>query len=124
MECVYPSARSVAPEDLRRGVYVALQSVIEEESPVVHVGDGAVEPPRLIRYEYLPPSAAPMRVVAVSLPYVLVKLPSGDHWTLDVRRYRLSVLPVRYGRLAFAKLNDEKKPAGKAKKEGGKKRRG
>ena len=117
MECVYPSARAVAPEDLKRGVYVALLSMVVEESPLIMAGDWAASRPELARFAYLPSTAAPMRVSAVSLPYVLVEMADGEHWTLDVRRYRLAMLPARYGRLAFGKLRGKKgEKKGKSKK--------
>ena len=50
-----------------------------------------------VRMQFVPESAGmPLKVEAICLPFVLVKLPTRDRQSLDVRRYRLARLDPAY----------------------------
>ena len=100
--------RSVAPEDLRRGDFVAVVHTTEE---FLLVAGGSWRPTiQTARATRIPDDAGqPLKVVQVCVPFVLVKLPDGQHRTLDLRRHRLARLDSSYGRKAFKRLGP--KPA-------------
>lgn len=55
-----------------------------------------------VRISYLPEAGGvPMKVKAVCLPFVLVKLPTGGKRTLDVRKVRLARLDREYAAAAW-----------------------
>ena len=70
--------------------------------------DQTLRAPAPVRTLWLPWNGGrPLKVVSVCLPFALVKLPSGRHRPLDVRRYRLARLSKRYGREAFRRLAED-----------------
>ena len=95
-------AQTVAPEDLRKGQFVAvLRRVIEcfpfycdEHRPVE-------ERVRPVPVSFLPGGMpAVYRVEAVCVPFVLVeRLGSGKARTLDLRRVQLASVDARFGAL-------------------------
>lgn len=90
--------RRLAPEDIRPGQYVAVYSVIEERLPFL-CADPEVLRQGPVRIECMPiESPAPLKVVEVCLPLVLVEAPDGSHGTLDVRLVRLMTVSKRFGR--------------------------
>lgn len=102
-------SRSIAPEDVRRGMYVAVLHVVAEQTPSCFDYDPHVQP-KTHRYMRLPCSASePLQVVEVCLPFVLVKEPAGKLRTLDVRRYRLARLTDAYGRRVFSMFKEAAK---------------
>ena len=95
-------AKVIAPEDIREGMYVALFSETVEHWPCGDDGAATSKPARPARMDWLPDDgAAPVRVAAVCLPFVLVRRTDGKLGTLDVRRYRLARVSKRFGRRAF-----------------------
>jgi hypothetical protein len=97
-------ARPLAPEDIRRGRYIAVLTVGVEFFPFWN--DEPWQPAKVRRIDLLPgpEGGTPLRVKEVCLPYVLVEHPDGNHRTLDVRRFRLGELSERFGERAFKKL--------------------
>ncbi len=96
-------ARTLAPEDIRPGSYVAALHLIEEIMPCVWAIDDVdyrkVQP---IRVRCLPyENQEPMKVKAVCLPFVMVKLPDGSHRSLDVRQHQLAEISRAYGKASF-----------------------
>ena len=93
------TARCLAPEDIQRGMYVSTIKDIDRHvnttpMPITWLPDDEV---------------APMRVLQVCLPFVLVKAVDGNQRTLDVRRYRLAQLSDQFGREAFYRRRSKKK---------------
>lgn len=106
-------SRSIAPEDVRVGMYVAVLHVVSEQTPSCFDFEPFMKA-EVRRFVRLPWSASePLEVVEVCLPFVLVKEPRGKLRTLDVRRYRLAQLSDRYGRRVFGMLKEAAKAKGK-----------
>lgn len=88
----------LAPEEIRRGDYVAVMHVVSEFSPLWWC-DEASPSPEPIRMRFVPDGGAlPLKVKAVCLPYVLAVHPTGDPLTLDVRQHRLARLDNGFAR--------------------------
>jgi hypothetical protein len=96
-------ARALPPEDIRRGDYVALLYEVFEYPSWFWCDDSALLPrEEVVRIRYTPrDEAAPLKVRAVCLPFVLVREPSGRERTLDVRRVRLARLDREYAAAAW-----------------------
>ena len=99
-------ARTIAPEDLVRGDYVAVRDEIYQVPSYCWHHDAHVLPPQEpVRLQFHGEDRGlPLKVKAICLPFLLVKRPSGVHQTLDVRRCELLRLNRQYGRKAFKKL--------------------
>jgi hypothetical protein len=118
------AARRIAPEDIAPGCYIA---VLRENCEFIR-GVFCDVPARLTveQVATLPDEEdlAPMKVIAVCLPFVLVQKPDGKCRTLDVRAFTVAALDLRFARLAFRRLkvkeDSESKPA-RRKKSGRKK---
>ncbi|TVQ30602.1 MAG: hypothetical protein EA376_12125 [Phycisphaeraceae bacterium] len=95
------AARTLAPEDIRPGMYVTAMFIIDEDLPLFDASDVRDERVRPLRWRRAPWATAPGRVVDVCLPFVLIEEPSGDPVQVDVRRTILARLSKRYGRSAF-----------------------
>lgn len=107
-------AKSLAPEEIRRGDYLA---VLDEtfEYPSWYWGCDAALAPREepVRIRTLPrDDALPLEVRAACLPFVLVRDVQGRVRTLDVRRCRLARLDRHY---AVAARKAAKRCGGKPK---------
>lgn len=95
--------RALAPEDIRPGDYVAVLHEVYEY-PTWFWCDGGLALPReeAVRVRFTPPDdAAPLKVEAVCLPFVLVRQACGRHRTIDVRRRPLARLAKSYGAAAW-----------------------
>lgn len=83
-------ARTLAPEEVRVGDFVAVLHEIVE-FPSWYWDLGALPPHEPVRVAKTPEhGGVPLAVEAVCLPFVLVKSPCGAHRTLDVRANRLA----------------------------------
>jgi len=96
-------ARSLAPEEVRIGDYVAVLRTVYEVPTFLWCGDDALsdrsEP---VRMQLVPEEGGePLKVKAVCLPYVLVKSPRGKTSALDVRRHQLARLGRGFARRAW-----------------------
>ncbi|MCA9247872.1 MAG: hypothetical protein KDA42_12170 [Planctomycetales bacterium] len=96
-------ARPVAPEDLRRGMYVALLNEIDEFPSFLWCCDSQLLPAESpVCINFLPRRPGyPLRVVEVCLPFVLVDQPQGERFSLDVRQCHLARLKKRFARKAW-----------------------
>ncbi|MEX2219903.1 MAG: hypothetical protein WD749_14220 [Phycisphaerales bacterium] len=103
-------ARTLAPEDIRPGAYIAVAQTVFEFFP--YWLTEAWRCPPVFRVALLsgPESGLPLRVKEVCLPFVLVQAPDGAHRTLDTRRVRLMLLSDRFGRKASKKLRAKPRP--------------
>jgi len=91
-------AKTLAPEEIRRGDFVTLLNVTYEV-PSYYWDADAMTLPRdePVRIRFVPESGGvPLKVRNVCLPFVLVKAPNGERQTLDVRKCRLARLDRAY----------------------------
>lgn len=106
-------AKSLAPEDVRVGDYVAPLHETYDYASFFWCCDDALEdrsqtvPIRFVASD----SGEPLRVKAVCLPFVLVKAAKGKKFTLDVRRTQLARLTDDYARVAWKAYKKRKKTA-------------
>jgi hypothetical protein len=93
-------ASPLAAEDLRRGDYVSiLYEIVEYPSFFWSCDPQLLTPGEPVAIRRLPSDCGtPLKVKAICLPFVFVKLPSGEHRTLDVRQHRLVRLSRSYAR--------------------------
>lgn len=96
-------ARTLAPEDIRRGMYVSITHKIEEHLPFCcYMDEFRDSQPK--RTMWLPSKGGrPLKVLEPCLPFVLVERANGRMATLDVRRHRLAQLSDRYGDAVFVR---------------------
>ena len=84
-------ATRIAGEDISKGDYVSVLTEIAE-LPSYHwnYSEVGVSPNELVRFQYIPCDAGqPYKVVAVCLPFVYTKRPSGNMVTLDTRQIQM-----------------------------------
>src|SRR5262245_57311657 len=105
-------ARSLAAEDLRCGDFVAILHEIVEWPSFFWTCDSHLLPPdEPVRLTCKSSDCGtPLKVKAICLPFVFVKLPSGQHRTLDVRRHQLARLDADYGQTVWKTLSKQAKP--------------
>lgn len=103
--------KPLAPEEIRPGDYVAVMQVVYELPSFFWCADTLLIPPdKPIRLQFLPEDGGtPLKVRSVCLPFVLTKTASGEHRTIDLRKYRLARLNRRYAKIAWKA--GKKKPA-------------
>jgi hypothetical protein len=106
----FEAARGLPPEDIRSGQYVTVLYTVSELFPWWCVDEAIGRQPDVVRFRKLPgeDETAPMRVIDVCLPFVLVKRLDGQHRTLDVRQVTLARVADRFGRRAFRRAKTEK----------------
>jgi len=103
-------ARALAPEDVRPGDYVAVLQVVTERMLESWECECAADATRLVRVAHLPDGdTAPMHVLEVCLPFVLVKTAGGRNGLIDVRRLRLARVSARFGRRVFQQFAAERR---------------
>lgn len=115
-------ARRLAPEDIRKDMFVAVLTITHEFVPFFCESTAAFERGEPYRMTFLPDEqeSQPLKVIAVCLPFVFVKDAHRRHRTLDVRRHRLGQISESFGRKCFkaAKANRSKEAnAGKSASE-------
>jgi hypothetical protein len=96
-------ARALAPEDILPGDYVAVLHEVYEYPTWFWCDDGFGLPrDEAVWVRFRPhDDAAVMKVLAVCLPFVLVREPCGRRRTMDVRRRPLARLAKSYGGAAW-----------------------
>lgn len=99
-------AACVAPEDLICGDYVAILNVIHEYPPFFWCCDSApLEVAEPIKIKFKETNAGlPLKVKAICLPFVFVKLPCGSSQSLDVRLVQLARLKNGYAKKVWRHL--------------------
>jgi hypothetical protein len=98
-------AAMVAPEDLRVGDFVAVLSEIVELPSFLWCETLSADRSELVRMRRLPTDdRAPMKVKAICLPYIFVKLPKGQFRTIDVRLTSLARLEEKYAKTVWKTL--------------------
>ena len=96
-------AKPLAPEDVRRGDFVALLHVTYEFPSFFWDCDAILLPhDQPMRMLLIPDNAGlPLKVKSVCLPFVLAKSPAGERKTLDLRKCRLARLDRAYANTAW-----------------------
>jgi hypothetical protein len=107
-------SRSLPAEDLRCGDFVAiLHEIVEWPSFFWCCADPQLLPPdepvRLVTRAS--DAGTPLKVKAISLPFVFVKRPCGGHLALDVRHHRLVRLSESYAREVWKTMSKRRKAA-------------
>ena len=103
-------ARSLAPEDLRRGDFVSILNESGEYPSFLWCGDSpmlAEDEPVRIQWQS-DEGGVPLRVKAICLPFLFVKSPWGEYRALDMRRCQLVRLGDDYARRAWKSLKKQK----------------
>jgi hypothetical protein len=95
-------AKALAPEEIRRGDFVAPLYVIGEWPSWYWDDDALHSREEPVRVRLTPfDEARPLKVRRVCLPFVLVRTPAGEERTLDVRRFRLARLHRKFAGAAW-----------------------
>jgi hypothetical protein len=90
-------AKALAPEEIRRGDFVTALYVISEWPSWFWDDDARHPREEPVRIRSTPAGdAEPMLVRRICLPFVLVRTPTGDERTLDVRKCRLARLERKF----------------------------
>ncbi|MBX7166831.1 MAG: hypothetical protein K1X74_10910 [Pirellulales bacterium] len=111
-ECSFLAA-SIAPEDLRRGDFVAVLSEIVELPSFLWNDTWPSGRDELVRLRCLPAEGRiPQKVKAVCLPFVFVKLPCGKFQTIDIRLTKLVRLEEEYARTVWKAMKPRRPHAG------------
>jgi hypothetical protein len=96
-------SRSLAPEDLRCGDFVAIVQEVVEWPSFFWPCDAQLLPPtepvRLVCRGT--GGGTPLKVKAICLPFIFVKKPCGQHQTLDVRQHKLVRLSGLYAKAVW-----------------------
>lgn len=102
------AARTLAPEDVRPGIYIAVMREVNEHACSIEWRDEYMTGAKSVRYRCvdIPESSEnpPLLVEAVCTPFVLARDAQGKSRTLDLRRVTLARLRRVYGDFAFARL--------------------
>lgn len=96
-------ARSLAPEEVRQGDFVAVLQVTYEVPSFMWRADSFQIPhDEPVRIQFMPDGGGlPLKVRSICLPFVFVKDPDGNHRTLDVRKCRLARLHPDYAKVVW-----------------------
>ena len=98
-------AALVAPEDLCRGDFVAVLSEVVELPSFLWTETLSSGRDELIRVHRLPTEdRVPLKVEAICLPFIFVKLPSRQFQTIDVRLAKLVRLEKGYAQTVWKAL--------------------
>lgn len=98
-------ARTLAPDDVRPGMYIAPLLRLDERQPNVFDATPTVSADGVIRSVRIPTgSATPALVVDVCLPYLFVRSPRGTYRVLDGRRFKLARVSDAFGTRVFRQL--------------------
>jgi hypothetical protein len=108
-KCETPLARPLAPDDLRCGDFVSILHEVVEWPSFYWFCDPQLWPPgepvRVLRR--VDDCGTPLKVKAICLPFVFVKLPSGHHRTLDVRQHKLVRLNSDYAEAVWKTMSKQ-----------------
>ena len=106
-------AKTLAPEDVRPGDYVAVLSEEYEYAAFAWSCDTSLsDEDKIIRVRFRPrETTGPLRVIDACLPFVFVKEPKGVGRTLDLRAVRLARLDRAYAKRVCKSLASQKAKA-------------
>ncbi len=108
------AAATVAGEDLACGDYIALlNETVDLPSFLWDACGASLSPRELVRLRVIPGNAGhPLRVIAICLPFVYAKTPSGETTTIDTRRTQLVRLDRKCAKVIWKELRSGPKDAG------------
>ena len=113
------SGRIRAPEDIQVGDHIAVSQKRYQLLPDVvetSVTGREVEP---LTVTLIPFNAGePMKVVGLSLPFVMCKLPNGDREAIDTRRHALVRVGKAYASAAQSPTDKKREAKTKRKRKG------
>jgi hypothetical protein len=103
-------AKTLAPEDVRPGDYVAVLSEEYEYAKFAWSCDASLsDGDNILRVRFKPrETSGPLRVIDACLPFVFVKGPKGAGRTLDLRVVRLARLDRSYAKRVCKTLVKQK----------------
>jgi hypothetical protein len=107
-------AATIAGEDLACGDYIALlNETIDFPSFLWDACGASLSPHELVRLKVIPGNAGyPLRVIAICLPFVYAKTPSGETATIDTRRTQLVRLHRKCAKVIWKELRSAPKQQG------------
>lgn len=96
-------AKPLAPEEVRPNEFVTLlHEVAEVPSFFWSFDSWRLAPDQPVRIRFTPPTCGvPLKVKSVCLPFVLVKHPTGEERSLDLRKCRVARLAKRHAERAW-----------------------
>jgi hypothetical protein len=97
-------AKALAPEDVRMGDFVTLLHEFTETPSYYWYTDSSLEARNeVVRMRCLPSAdgGTPLQVESICLPFILVKHPSGEVRSIDLRRFRVARLTNNYASQAW-----------------------
>ena len=104
-------ASTVAPEDLRRGEFVAVLNRIYEAPSFLWPCTESLAPDEPVRIRWRTREGGlPLKVSAICLPFVFLKTPKGRYRSIDVRQVDLVRLNGEYARFVWKQLRRQAKP--------------
>ena len=111
-------AKTLAPEEIRVGDFVSkLYEVREYPALVWCYEEFGTSRDEMIRIPFTPDSGGePLKVLSVCLPFVLVKHPCGQRYTLDVRLVKLARLERGFAKTAWKSLDGSARKRKKKRK--------
>ena len=104
-------AKSIAPEDLVRGEYVAILNETHEFISFLWNCDSTVLPPnQTVKIQWQSQNEGlPFKIIDLCLPFIFVKEPNGTHRSLDMRKYQLVRLNKNYAKRVWKILDTSSK---------------
>ena len=103
-------SKSLAAEDLRCGDFVGILSEVHEYPSFFWCSDLHLHPPgepvRMVCRAS--DGGTPLKVKAISLPFVFVKKPGGEPQMLDVRQHRLVRLAPEYAKAVWKAMGKQR----------------
>ena len=109
VRCASKLAKTLAPEEIRAGDYVAQLYQVVECPTWFWDDEFGTAKDELVRIQYTPEDGGvPLKVKSICLPFVLVKDPRGQRFTLDVRRVKLARLDRQFAKTAWDMLRGPK----------------
>jgi len=95
-------AKVLAPEEVRRGDYVAPLYVVAEVPSYWWFEQWDHPRDQPVRIRLMPPcQGAPLKVRSVCVPFVLVKTATGDEHSIDLRNCQLARLDASHAKRAW-----------------------
>ena len=109
-------SKTLAAEDVRCGDFVSvLYEIIDVPSYMWSCDSHVLPPDQPVRLKWRTNACGvPLKVKAISLPFVYVRKPCGEHCTLDLRQHALVRLGRTYARTVWKTMSKKAKTASDA----------
>jgi hypothetical protein len=104
-------SKPLAAEDVRCGDFVSvLYEIIDVPSYMWSCDSHLLPPDKPVRLKWRTGDCGlPLKVKAISLPFVYVRKPCGEHCTLDLRHHKLVRLGRNYARTVWKTMSKKAK---------------